>query len=155
MREQNLKLTEKQKQALLDQQKAAAAVELQRSLREKAYGLLGTAMERAGRGKEFAENQALRDAEKTKGSALTDAEKSLVRRLSKLTWDIQQKPRSGVSAEDFARGANELTARGGFIGGAGPRPDTSQIAREARDFNKRQAEAAEQIRSLLNDILRG
>ena len=149
LKQQNLKLTKQEKQAILDKQKAQKALNLQVSLRDKAQDLKWQSMEKAGKGKEAAEERALRDAEQRKGAKLTDQEAASVRKLSELTWNMnnQQAPQFG----DIAVKTNSLTARGGFQGGAAI-PDSEKIAREACNYNKRQADNTDRIIRFLEEM---
>ena len=124
---------------------------LRSNIRDKAQDLKWQAMERSGQDKAAAEERALRDAERTKGGRLTGEEAAQVRKLSELTWNMndQQAPQFG----DLAVQTNSLTSRGGFSGGA-VTADSEKIAREACNYNKRQAETADKIMRFLEDMER-
>ena len=103
----------------------------------------------AWQGRAAAEQRALRDAERRKGGQLTDDETMLVKKLSELNWNVNS-PQAGQSG-DLAVKTNSLTARGGFQGGAAI-PDSEKIAREVCDYSRRQAETAEKIMRLLEEM---
>ncbi len=149
MKRQGKSLTEAETAELLKQRALLAAQNLKKSLQSQAYDLYGQAMERSGRGKEFAEEKALRDARNTKGRDLTEAETEQVKKLSKLSWDLANMatPQFG----DTSVKTNSLTARGGFAGGA-KMPNTEKIARETMNYAKKQTEMLEKVKTLLEEF---
>ena len=149
LRDQNLKLTEAETRELQEQRKILNGLNLRKNLREQAQSLKWSRMEAAGQGEEAARQKALRDAEKTKGGKLTEAETKLVEKLSSLQFaagNAQQ-----VQLGDLSIKTNSLTSRGGFQGGV-KMPDTEKIARETCNYNKRQADAIDKIKRLLENL---
>lgn len=149
LRDQNLKLTEEETRELLEQRKVLREQSLRKNLRDQAFGLYGQALEASGRGEEAARQKALRDAEQTKGGKLTEAETALVEKLSGLQY--AGRTAAVPYAGDLAVKTNALTSRGGFQGGV-KAADTEKLAREACSYNKRQADAAEKIKQLLENL---
>ena len=133
LKQRNLKLTEAEKQAILDNQKAQKALNLQISSRDKARDLKWQMMEKAGQGKEASEQRALYDAEKTKGSKLTDSEIDATKKLHELSWNMQNMRDQQFG--DLSIKTNSLTARGGFQGAAVV-PDSDKYNREISMTNK-------------------
>lgn len=149
LRDQNLKLTEEETRELLEQRKVLREQSLRKNLRDQAFGLYGQALEASGRGEEAARQKALRDAEQTKGGKLTEAETALVEKLSGLQY--AGRTAAVPYAGDLAVKTNALTSRGGFQGGV-KAADTEKLAREACSYNKRQADAAEKIKQILENL---
>ena len=145
------KLSPEEKQARLAATEEGKQLKLQKSLYDQADALLGQAMQAAGRGREYNEGKALRDAETQKGGALTGEEKRNVRRLFTLTErlnDLQNEP--GVRGMTDVK-TNALTARGGFSG-AVRLPDTEQYNREIAQSGKRQAELLKEIKGICEKL---
>lgn len=122
---------------------------LGQKLQEQAYGLYGQAMERAGRGREFEEQKALRDAEKAKGGKLTDEETAMVRQMSAISYAMANTRETSLG--DTSVKTNSLTARGGFAGGA-KLPETDKINREIANTNKQQLEQMKQIAAICEKL---
>ena len=122
---------------------------LGQKLQEQAYGLYGQAMERAGRGREFEEQKALRDAEKAKGGKLSDEEMAMVRQMSAISYAMANTRETSLG--DTSVKTNSLTARGGFAGGA-KLPETDKINREIANTNKQQLEQMKQIAAICEKL---
>lgn len=99
-------------EAILKKQRELGALNLQNDLKSKGENLQLQAMKAAGFGKEAAQLEALRNAEKTKGSKLTEEEIAQVKKLSDLQYELANM-NMNVS---IGRGTmtNELASRGGF-----------------------------------------
>ena len=99
-------------EAILKKQRELGALNLQNDLKSKGENLQLQAMKAAGFGKEAAQLEALRNAEKTKGSKLTKEEIAQVKKLSDLQYELSNM-NMNVS---LGRGTmtNELASRGGF-----------------------------------------
>ena len=99
-------------EAILKKQRELGALNLQNDLKSKGENLQLQAMKAAGFGKEAAQLEALRNAEKTKGSKLTKEEIAQVKKLSDLQYEL-----SNMNMKvSLGRGTmtNELASRGGF-----------------------------------------
>ena len=99
-------------EAILKKQRELGALNLQNDLKSKGENLQLQAMKAAGFGKEAAQLEALRNAEKTKGSKLTKEEIAQVKQLSDLQYEL-----SNMNMKvSLGRGTmtNELASRGGF-----------------------------------------
>lgn len=99
-------------EAILKKQRELGALTLQNDLKSQGENLQLQAMKAAGFGKEAAQLEALRNAEKTKGSKLTEEEIAQVKKLSDLQYELANM-NMNVS---IGRGTmtNELASRGGF-----------------------------------------
>lgn len=99
-------------EAILKKQRELGALNLQNDLKSQGENLQLQAMKAAGFGKEAAQLEALRNAEKTKGSKLTKEEIAQVKKLSDLQYELSNM-NMNVS---IGRGTmtNELASRGGF-----------------------------------------
>lgn len=99
-------------EAILKKQRELGALNLQNDLKSQGENLQLQAMKAAGFGKEAAQLEALRNAEKTKGSKLTKEEIAQVKKLSDLQYELSNM-NMNVS---LGRGTmtNELASRGGF-----------------------------------------
>ena len=99
-------------EAILKKQRELGALNLQNDLKSQGENLQIQAMKAAGFGKEAAQLEALRNAEKTKGSKLTKEEIAQVKKLSDLQYELSNM-NMNVS---LGRGTmtNELASRGGF-----------------------------------------
>ena len=99
-------------EAILKKQRELGALNLQNDLKSQGENLQLQAMKAAGFGKEAAQLEALRNAEKTKGSKLTKEEIAQVKKLSDLQYELANM-NMNVS---LGRGTmtNELASRGGF-----------------------------------------
>ena len=149
LKQKNLKLTEAEKQAILDNQKAQKALNLQISNRDKAQDLKWRAMEKDGKGKEASEQRALRDAERTKGSKLTDSEIAATKKLHELTWQFDN--RRGPDFGDLSIKTNDLTRRGGFQGGAVV-PDKDKYNQQIASENKAMHAILQRIESMVAEF---
>lgn len=122
---------------------------LGQTLQDQAFGLYGQAMERAGRGREFEEQKALRDAEKAKGGKLSEEETAMVRQMSAISYAMANTRETQLG--DTSVKTNSLTARGGFAGGA-KLPETDKINREIANTNKQQLEQMKQITAICEGL---
>ena len=126
-------------------------LKLQKSLSDQAESLYGKAMQAAGRGREFDEQKALRDAESAKGGKLTEEEEKNVKTLFSLTErlnDLRNEP--GVRGMSDIQ-TNSLTARGGF-NGAVRLPDAEKYNREIAQTGKKQAELLKDIKDICEKL---
>ncbi len=149
LKEQNLKISKEEMQILLEQRRKLGSQNLQRNLQDQAYSLFGQAMSRAGRGREFEEQKALRDAERTKGSALSSEERELVSRLAAVSFSLSTA--RDMQLGDTSIRTNALTARGGFAGGA-KLPETDKINREIATTGKQQLEQMKTITQICEKL---
>ena len=139
---------QQEREALLrkqKQEKEEKAAALKSGLRDKAQELKSQAMEKAGLGQEAAREKALRDAEKTKGGKLTDEEAGMVKKLSDLNWNLDN--RREAQFGDLAIQTNSLTARGGFQGGAVV-PDAEKYNRIIADNGKTMLSVVQRIETI-------
>lgn len=99
-------------EAILKKQRELGALNLQNDLKSKGENLQLQAMKAAGFGKEAAQLEALRNAEKMKGSKLTKEEIAQVKKL----FDLQYELSNMNMKVSLGRGTmtNELASRGGF-----------------------------------------
>lgn len=93
--------------------------------------------------------QALAGAKKAKGGDLSTEESDAVRRIAELT--LAMKNRREISTGNLAIRTNDLTARGGFQGGA-VAPDSKVYNRMAAESAKNAAEQVAQLRTELSRI---
>ena len=149
MKRQGKKLTEEETQELLEQRKALKELNLRQNLQEQAYGLYGEAMTKAGRGREFEEQKALRDARKAKGGELSEEETAMVKQLSAISYAMANTLETSLG--DTSVKTNSLTARGGFAGGA-KLPESDKINREIANTNKLQLEQMKQIATICEKL---
>lgn len=149
LKAQNLKISKEEMQILLEQRRKLGSQNLQRNLQDQAYSLFGQAMSRAGRGREFEEQKALRDAERTKGSALSSEERELVSRLAAASFSLSTA--RDMQLGDTSIRTNALTARGGFAGGA-KLPETDKINREIATTGKQQLEQMKTITQICEKL---
>ena len=149
MKRQGKKLTEEETQELLEQRKALKELNLRQNLQEQAYGLYGEAMTKAGRGREFEEQKALRDARKAKGGELSEEETAMVKQLSAISYAMANTRETSLG--DTSVKTNSLTARGGFAGGA-KLPESDKINREIANTNKLQLEQMKQIATICEKL---
>lgn len=149
MKRQGKKLTEEETQELLEQRKALKELNLRQNLQEQAGGLLGEAMTKAGRGREFEEQKALRDARKAKGGELSEEETAMVKQLSAISYAMANTRETSLG--DTSVKTNSLTARGGFAGGA-KLPESDKINREIANTNKQQLEQMKQIAAICEKL---
>ena len=149
LRSQNLKLTKAEREELEQAKKAQAELKLQSSFRKKAADLNYQMMERNGRGREAAELRALQEARDTKGRDLTGAETEMVKKLTSLTYDLNnmKNPQLG----DLSIKTNALAARGGFQGSAAV-PSTTQYNRAISEHTKQLLTTAKQIENLCRNL---
>ncbi|MBO4631754.1 MAG: hypothetical protein J5858_07510 [Lentisphaeria bacterium] len=149
----SLKKAENETEALQKQEEQQREQEnrkrFQESHRDKAQNLLYSAMEKAGLGREAAEERALRDAEKRKGSKLTDSEMDAVKKLTDLTLQMNnmQEPQFG----NLAIQTNSLTARGGFQTGAVV-PDSEKYQRITAENGKNMLTIVQRIETICRDF---
>ena len=149
LKQRYLKLSDEEKKQLAEDRKRQRELNLRGSLRDQAQNLSWSAMEKAGLGQFAAEQRALHDAEKTKGGKLTDDETAAVRKLSELTWQMQNLPHLPMG--DLSIRTNSLTARGGFQGGAAV-PDKDQVNKAISASVRQTYERLGEIREFLDKI---
>ena len=145
----NRKYSEAELEDIKQQNAERRKLALGQNLQEQAFGLYGQAMEGAGHGQEFAEQKALRDAEKVKGAALSEEETAMVRKLSSISYAMANTRETQLG--DTSVTTNSLTARGGFVGGA-KLPETDKINREIANTNKQQLEQMKQITAICEGL---
>ena len=151
-RKQGRNLSEAELKLRLKQKQDAASLSLAGSTRDKAQDLAWSAMEKAGLGRQAAEQRALRDAEKTKGGKLTDSETDAVRKLTELTWNLNHQ--RDAQFGDLSVKTNSLTARGGFQGGAAA-PDVDKYQRAVAETSKSMLQYVQRIETFCRDIGKG
>lgn len=150
LKAKGIRLTEAETKKIQASQRAIAAGNLQLKLAEQARGLRGKAMEQAGRGREFAEEEALRRAAEIKRGKLTAAEIANVRKIAALTWETDHRDTS--KRADMTIRSNSLTSRGGFASGVRMTP-VDQVNREIRNYNQQQVQRLVAIESTLHRLL--
>ena len=148
LRGQNLRLTKAEREELERAKKAQAELKLQSSLHKKATDLKYQIMEQTGRGYEAAQQRALQEARETKGRDLTAAETEMVKKLTDLTYNLNnmQGPRLG----DLSIKTNALASRGGFQGSV-KMPSTVQYNRLISEYTKQLLATAQKIENLCRD----
>lgn len=149
LKEKNLKLTQQEKDEILAQRAAMGELALKKDLRSQSLDLLGRAMEKAGRGREFSEEKALRDAREKKGADLTDAEVEMVKKINALSWDLKEQ--RDVQMGDLSIKTNNLTSRGGFQSGA-VLPDKDQVNRAISKNTEQTMNTVQQIERLVREL---
>ena len=149
LKAKGIRLTEEETKKIQESQHAIGAGNLKLNLAEQARGLRGKAMEQAGRGREFAEEEALQKAAELKKGALSPDEAANVKKIASLTWEMDHRedPRAAVPTIQ----SNSLSARGGFAGGV-KAPQTDQINRDIRESNRKQADTLQRLESLLRKL---
>ncbi len=149
LREQNLNLTKAERKELERTEQTRAALKLQSSLHKKATDLKYQAMEQVGLGREVARERALQEAQTVKGRNLTEAEAGLVKKLSDLTYDLNniQAPKMG----DLAIKTNALASRGGFQGSV-RLPSSVQYNRIISDHTKQILSTARAIERICQTL---
>jgi len=148
LKQKNLKLTEAEKQAILDNQKAQKALNFQISNRDSLQDLKWKYMEKSGQAKEASEQRAFRDAEQRKGGKLTDSERDATKKLFELSWNLQNMRDQQFG--DLSIKTNSLTARGGFQGAAAV-PDTDKYNRSIDQTNKSMLNILQRIDARLSN----
>ena len=149
LRGQNLKLTKAEREELERAKKSQAELKLQGVLHKKATDLKYQIMEQTGRGYEAAQQRALQEARETKGRDLTAAETEMVKKMTDLTYSLNnmQGPRLG----DLSIKTNALASRGGFQGSA-RMPSSVQYNRLISEHTKQLLTTAQKIENLCRDL---
>ena len=145
-------LTEKERDAVLEQVRARKSLDLTQSLQNRADSLAEKLAGQSGQGEAYAVQKALRDAERSKGFALTDDERSLTERLAKMEFSLANPGRGSI---DTLKGAeiqsNDLTARGGFASGAVV-PEKDRIAQAIEGHTKSIRDKMTEVVNLQNSL---
>ena len=145
-------LTEKERDAVLEQVKARKSLDLTQSLQNRADSLAEKLAGQSGQGEAYAVQKALRDAERSKGFALTEDERRLTERLAKMEFSLANPGRGSI---DTLKGAeiqsNDLTARGGFASGAVV-PEKDRIAQAIEGHTKSIRDKMAEVVNLQNSI---
>lgn len=145
-------LTEKERDAVLEEVKARKSLDLTKSMQGRADSLAEKLAGQSGQGEAYAVQKALRDAERSKGFALTDDERDLTERLAKMEFSLANPGRSAI---DTLKGAeiqsNALTARGGFASGAVV-PERDRIAQAIEGHTKTIRDKMAEVVNLQNAI---
>jgi len=149
LKTKGIKLSEEEAKKIQESQRAIGAGNLKLNLAEQARNLRGKAMEQAGRGREFAEEESLRKAAELKKGKLTADETANVKKIARLTWEMDHRetPRGAMPTIQ----TNSLTARGGFAGGVKV-PQTDQINRDIRDSNRKQVETLQSLERMIRKL---
>lgn len=150
LKEKGIKLSEEEAAKVKASQQEIAAGNLKLKLAEQARSLRGKSMEQAGRGREFAEEEALRRAAEVKRGKLTEAEAANVKKIAALAWEMDHRD-TGRRADLTIR-SNSLTERGGFAGGV-RMPPVDQVNREIRNYNQQQVQRLAAIESMLHKLI--
>lgn len=112
IKSKGIMLDEKEVETIIKKQKELGALNLKQDLKGQAESLQIQAMKAAGKGKEAAQLEAIRNAEKIKGLKLTEKEIEQVKKLSDLQYEL------GAVFPSIQVGqgtiTNELARRGGF-----------------------------------------
>lgn len=149
LKAKNLELTESELEKLKEIRAEQASQQLYGGMLDQAYALRGVLRDREGKGKMFAVDKALNDAEKRKGGSLTEDESGLVRELAELDYEIRH-----ASTKMTLRGGietNALTQRGGFASGA-LAPDKDKINKEISANTKKIATQLDRVGDLQREI---
>ena len=120
IRAANLGLTEEELETVRKIQKERNQVSLQTHFSEQGRDLLDNARRMTGRGLQVDYQNAIRAAEQAKRGKLDVAETDYVRQLVDLTRELNNAAKNNPmrGAMDLSIKTNDLTARGGFAGGA-------------------------------------
>ena len=148
-RKQGRTLSDDELRQRLKQKQDAGSLSLAGSNLDKARDLQWQMMDKAGLGKQAAEQRALFDAEKTKGGKLTDAERDSVSKLADLTWKMQNLPQMQMG--DLSVKTNSLTSRGGFQSGA-VAPDKDQVNKAISKNTETTMNTVQQIERLVREL---
>lgn len=109
--EEELKKNKEKYAELIKQKKEQQELNLKGSLKSQGENLQIQAMKAAGYGKQAAELEAIRNAEKAKGAKLTEEETKQVKKLASLQYDLAN---LNTSIQFTGTMTNELASRGGF-----------------------------------------
>lgn len=109
--EEELKKNKEKYAELIKQKKEQQELNLKGSLKSQGENLQIQAMKAAGYGKQAAELEAIRNAEKAKGAKLTEEEAKQVKKLASLQYDLAN---LNTSVQFTGTMTNELASRGGF-----------------------------------------
>lgn len=112
LKSKGIMLDEKEVEEILKKQKELGALNLKQDLKGQAESLQIQAMKAAGKGKEAAQLEAVRNAEKVKGAKLTEKEIEQVKKLSDLQYELANFSTNVQIGQGTI--TNELASRGGF-----------------------------------------
>ena len=145
-------LTEKERDAVLEQVKARKSLDLTRSMLDRAESLETKLGEQTGNGEYNAVWKAIQAAKRSKGFSLTKEERDLTEKLARLEYSMAHPGRSAI---DTLKGAeiqsNALTARGGFASGAVV-PEKDRIAQAIEGHTKSIRDKMAEVVNLQNSI---
>lgn len=145
-------LTEKERDAVLEQVKARKSLDLTRSMLDRAESLEVKLGEQTGNGEYNAVWKAIQAAKRSKGFSLTEEERDLTEKLARLEYSMAHPGRSAI---DTLKGAeiktNALTARGGFASGAVV-PDKDRTNMVIREHTKAIRDKMTEVVNLQNSI---
>ena len=149
LREKNIKLTKKEKEALKDTALAQDELNLQVDLHKKATDLKYRVMEQAGRGQEANHERMLQEAQATKGRKLDKTEQQWIKELADLSFSLNnmQEPRLG----DLSIKTNALASRGGFQGSV-KLPSSAQYNRVISENTKQLLTTIQRIETLCRQL---
>lgn len=145
-------LTEKERDAVLEQVRARKSLDLTRSMLDRAESLEVKLGEQTGNGEYNAVWKAIQAAKRSKGFSLTEEERDLIEKLARLEYSMAHPGRSAI---DTLKGAeiqsNALTARGGFASGAVV-PEKDRIAQAIEGHTKSIRDKMAEVVNLQNSI---
>lgn len=141
LKKQGIIVDQKQIDAIKQKQALLKGVSVDRSLKQQGYSILDKV---GAKDKNYQYERRIRELEEANGVSLTQTQKDKVKTLVDLQFKLDDLQKIKPDFSELQIKTNELTARGGFAGGA-VMPDIEAIDKQIMDYQARST-------TLLNDI---
>lgn len=145
LKQQGLIIDQKQIDAILQKKKALADLNINKTLKQQGYNLL----DRVGsNNRQYEKEKRIRDLEQANGVKLTQDQKDKINTVVDIQFDMKKYEKLKPNFSDMDIKTNELTARGGFAGGAVV-PDIDLVNKQIRDYQAKSCNTLSQIKNIL------
>ena len=145
LKQQGLIVDQKEISAILQKKKALAGLNIDKSIRQQGQSLLDKV---GANDRNYQYQKRIRDLEQANKTTLSKEQKDKVKLIMDLEFDYSKLEKIKPNFSDLQIKTNQLTARGGFAGGA-VAPDVDLVNKQIRDYQAKSANTLIQIKQLL------
>ncbi len=145
LKQQGLIVDQKEISAILQKKKALAGLNVDRSIKQQGQSLLDKV---GANDRNYQYQKRIRDLEQANKTTLSKEQKDKVKLIMDLQFDYSKLEKIKPNFSDLQIKTNQLTARGGFAGGA-VAPDVDLVNKQIRDYQAKSANTLIQIKQLL------
>lgn len=145
LKAKGLEIDDAEVNKIMEKKKELAGLKFNDQMAQQGYDLLYKQQSKTNY-KSAEYEKRVRDKERELGISLDDAQKEKIKQQIDLEVKVNNEPKLDFSGTEIK--TNELTARGGFAGGA-VMIDKDKVNTQIRDYNARQVNLLNQIKSVL------